>query len=93
MNKLAALCGLIMVLVQIIVRGIRYNHWFPSLPSIIEVFLSGMILPSGFIILSFSLFGKPEINIVEYQIPLTVAGIALLYCGIYRIIKEIKEQP
>lgn len=92
MNKWIVVCGTMMVFIYMMVRGIRYNLWRPDLNSMIEVFLSGAMLPVGVIFFSFSLLEKPSIDIImEHSWTFAIAGISLLYCGISRIIKEIRE--
>ncbi|MBI4777732.1 hypothetical protein HY792_02245 [Candidatus Desantisbacteria bacterium] len=84
------LCGTIAVIFLIIIRGILYKKWLPSLKSIIEMFLL-CAAPYVIILFLFSLFGKPKIDFEQYRIYLAFAAIISIYHIIFRVIEEIKQ--
>ena len=85
------LCGTITVIILMIVRGIRYKQWLPNLKNIIEIFLLGTTVPFVIILFSFSLFGKPEIDLERYRSYLALVAIVTIYHTISRVIEEIKQ--
>ncbi|MEW6607862.1 MAG: hypothetical protein AB1414_10510 [bacterium] len=92
MNEMTGgiLCGGIGVIFLILYRGLKYGIWKPALQNMIVIFLYGVMIPFGCVLISFSLFGKPEIDIAQYKIYFTIAGIAVLYVSVYGIIEEIR---
>ncbi len=53
-------------------------------------FLCGTLIPMGCVLITFSFLGKPEIDISQYKVYFSVAGIALLYVSVYAIIEGIR---
>lgn len=85
------LCGGMALILQILYGGIKYGKWQPPLHKMIVIFLYGAIVPFGGVLILFPLLNKPEINLAQYRIYFTIAGIAVPYVSIYGIIEEIRD--
>lgn len=90
-NGWGILCGTGGVIFQIFYCGFRYGKWRLPLHSMIIIFLYGVMIPFGLVIITFSLLGKPEIDMSQYKVYFTIAGIALLYTSIHGTVEEIRS--
>ena len=84
-----ALAGLLGAGIVAFARHRLHRSWFPPLFTAVSAFFAGTSLPYGVVLLLYP-FAKPppDLTVVSYYVP--VAGLALVWAGVYGLRQAVK---
>lgn len=78
--------GVLWVAISLIL-GVQKQQ-YPSLRTVVVIFLAGAAIPAGVVLISNAVIGKPRIEPTEYKVYTSVGAIVILWLAIREIFAE-----